>query len=360
MNGAGTGIAPDFFHRDGKEYLSEPLVSVVTPFYNTVEFLAECIESVLRQTYGNWEYVLVDNCSTDGSGEIAAQYASRFPGKIRLIRTQSFLSQVENYNFALTCIAADSKYTKMVQADDWIFPECVSRMVDVAEVHPDVGIVSAYELAGDSVQLDGLPYSVTHLDGREACRLYFLKSLYLFGTPTSLLYRSDLIHGRAQFFEERYAPFEDGHVCFDLLKSCSLGFVHQVLTFSRRDNDGIIERVRGFGMEPFLNFSLLVAHGKHYFSSREYSLCLRQAEKQYFLFLTKSACALRSEPKEFWEFHRKGLSSINYVYDWRRLVRWLPRAVIEKMWGVFWRILDRESLPSVDKEAGRSMRADSS
>ena len=50
---------------------SQPLVSVVTPFYNTADYLGECIESVLRQTYENWGYVLVDNCSTDGLSEIA-------------------------------------------------------------------------------------------------------------------------------------------------------------------------------------------------------------------------------------------------------------------------------------------------
>jgi len=97
---------------------SSPFVSVVTPFYNTREYLTECIESVLRQTWVNWEYVLVDNCSTDGSSAIAESYASRFPGKIRVIRTSSFLSQVQNYNFALSCISRQSKYCKMVQADD--------------------------------------------------------------------------------------------------------------------------------------------------------------------------------------------------------------------------------------------------
>ena len=55
----------------------EPLVSVVTPFYNTDRYLAECIESVLSQTYRNFEYVLVDNHSTDRSGVIAAEYARR-------------------------------------------------------------------------------------------------------------------------------------------------------------------------------------------------------------------------------------------------------------------------------------------
>ena len=109
---------------------SSPLVSVVTPFYNTREFLAECIESVLRQTYTNWEYILVDNCSTDGSSDIAEQYAARFPETIRLIHTASFLSQVRNYNFALSHISHDSKYCKMVQADDWIFPDCLRSMVE--------------------------------------------------------------------------------------------------------------------------------------------------------------------------------------------------------------------------------------
>ena len=93
---------------------SPAFVSLVTPFYNTRKYLAECIESVLRQSYQNWEYILVDNCSDDGSNEIAQEYASRFPSKIRLVYTESFLSQVANYNFALTCICQDSKYCKIV------------------------------------------------------------------------------------------------------------------------------------------------------------------------------------------------------------------------------------------------------
>ena len=55
----------------------QPLVSVVTPFYNTADYLRECIESVLAQTYTRFEYILVDNQSTDGSAEIAAEYSKR-------------------------------------------------------------------------------------------------------------------------------------------------------------------------------------------------------------------------------------------------------------------------------------------
>ena len=50
----------------------DPLVSVVTPFHNTAEFLGECIESVLAQSYENWEYILLNNASTDGGDALAA------------------------------------------------------------------------------------------------------------------------------------------------------------------------------------------------------------------------------------------------------------------------------------------------
>ena len=87
--------------------MDRPLVSVVTPFYNTAAFLPECIESVLAQTYDNWEYILLDNCSTDGSTEIARKYAADEP-RIRYVRNDELLPQVPNYNAALALISSES------------------------------------------------------------------------------------------------------------------------------------------------------------------------------------------------------------------------------------------------------------
>ena len=327
---------------------STPFVSIVTPFYNTRQFLPECIESVLRQTYENWEYVLVDNRSTDGSSEIAAHYVSRFPEKIRLIHTASFLSQLQNYNFALTCISSDSKYCKMVQADDWLFADCVRSMVEVAEAHPSVGIVAAYALAGESVDQDGLPYPSPVVTGRDACRFYFLKGKYLCGSATSSLIRSEVIRSRDPFYDERYAPIEDAHVCFDVLRTWNFGFVHQVLTYSRRDNESMLSRMLPLGFILFTRFALLVEHGRYYLSAEEYKRCLKHAEREYFVYLTKAACALRPATREFWEFHRNGLASTDYSLDWKRLARWVPRAVLEKAWGAFWRRWDKDSRPDLD------------
>jgi glycosyltransferase involved in cell wall biosynthesis len=312
-----------------------PLVSFVTPFYNTEEYLSECIESVLRQTHENWEYILLNNCSTDGSAQIAEQYASQYSDRIRLEHNPELLSQVQNYNHALGLISPESRYCKIVQADDWLFPDCVRSMVEVAEAHPTVGIVAAYELEGNEVRLDGLPYPSPAVPGREACRLYFLRGKYLFGTPTSHLLRTEFIRSRDPFYDERYAPFEDGHACFDLLKTWDFGFVHQVLTYSRRDNKSILSRVRPFNLELLLRLSMVAAHGRDYLGEQEFDHCLKEAERSYFHFLARCACARHRWSPEFWEFHRNGLASVNYSLDFRLLGKWIPWALLEKAWDAF-------------------------
>src|SRR5688572_28821121 len=116
-----------------------PLVTVVTPFYNTAEYVGECIESVLAQTYQNWDYVLVDNKSTDGSAEIAQRYAEK-DKRLRVIQNKNFLTQVENYNHALRQVSPICKYCKVVQADDWIYPNCLQEMVSAAESFENVSL----------------------------------------------------------------------------------------------------------------------------------------------------------------------------------------------------------------------------
>ena len=75
---------------------SAPLVAIITPFYNTDPYLEECITSVLQQTYTNWKYISVDNCSTGRSVEIVERYAKQYPGKIFRYDNGELLSQVQN------------------------------------------------------------------------------------------------------------------------------------------------------------------------------------------------------------------------------------------------------------------------
>src|ERR1035437_3708414 len=146
---------------------SQPAVSIVTPVYNGAQYLVECIESVLAQTYQHWDYTIVNNCSTDGTLQIAERYAAKDP-RIRVHNNQNFLQVVANHNHALRQISPTSKYCKLVFADDWLFPECLERMVALAEAHPPVGIVSSYGLRDSTGMWTGLPYPSTE---RESTRL---------------------------------------------------------------------------------------------------------------------------------------------------------------------------------------------
>ena len=127
----------------------EPLVSVITPVYNGESYLAECIDSVLAQTYSSWEYVIVNNCSTDGTLEIAERYA-RLDKRIHVYSNEVLLDIIENHNRAFRLLSAQSKYCKIVSADDCLFPNA-SPVWSTSPRGIVVGIVGSYQLSGNIV-----------------------------------------------------------------------------------------------------------------------------------------------------------------------------------------------------------------
>jgi glycosyltransferase involved in cell wall biosynthesis len=280
------------------------LVSVVTPFYNTAEYLEECIGSVRAQTFGDFEYILLDNCSTDGGREIAERHAREDP-RIRVHSNTRLLPQVENYNHALTLISPSSRYCKVVQADDFIFPQCLSAMVALAEKNPGVALVGAYGLFGRDVYLDGIDLRETVIPGGDLCRRYLRDGLFVFGSPNSVMMRSDLVRARQPFYVLD-SPFEDVEVCLDLLNGTDFGFVHQVLTFTRRENTSIFTGIRSYDPLLLCRLICLARHGRNFFEAREYEPLLRAAERDVYEYLGGAWWTRRSESK-LWSFYREGM-----------------------------------------------------
>jgi glycosyltransferase involved in cell wall biosynthesis len=300
---------------NGPRSAAEPLVSVITPVYNTEKYLAECIESVLNQTYENWQYVIVDNCSSDGSLEIARSYQEK-DSRIKVIACAEFVNQVRNYNRALTYVSDASKYCKIVQADDWIFPQCLTEMVRVAEANPSVGMVGAYRLCGPHVKSDGLPYPSSFVKGREIGRKQFLEGLFTFGSPTTTLLRCELVRCRTPFYEEnRY--HEDTEACFELMLHSDFGFVHQVLTFSRTRDDSITSGVADYHPMILDRLIILRRYGARYLSDSEYKTCWKKIEAQYYDLISR--CILSVTPRGFWDYHINGLKTVGCKMSWLKI-----------------------------------------
>jgi glycosyltransferase involved in cell wall biosynthesis len=298
-----------------------PLVWVVTPVFNGERYLRECIESVLGQTYTHWRFAAVDNRSTDSTPAIVREYAAA-DSRISLHRQSLFLPTLANWNRALRLLPADAAYCKVVHADDTLLPECLERMVSVAETHSSVGLVTSYAIWGDEVRHDGyVPFPVDVIDGREICRATLERRCYVFGSPTSLLLRADLIRQRRSFYREDNIH-GDTEACFDMLRSTDLGFVHQVLTRTRIHDDALTSfssRVNTFDSGWL---AIVHRHGPRYLDRRAYARRWTSAVVRYLFFLLRATLRGKLLDPDFRAHHRSTV-----IFLLRTIGRTRPGAV---------------------------------
>jgi glycosyltransferase involved in cell wall biosynthesis len=305
--------------RPGGASFAEPRVSIVTPVYNGEKYLRECIESVLAQTYTNWEYIIVNNRSTDRSLEIAQAYAER-DGRIRIHNNSEFVGVSRNHNIAFGLMSAESAYCKPVHADDWLFPECIARMVETATAHPSVGVVGSYTLANTRVECYGVPYHITMMPGRELCRLTLLGELYVFWAPSCLMFRSDVIRAAHGAFYNEAHIYGDDEACFEALQRTDFAFVHQVLSYVRT-HDESLTATRAQRINTFLPawLDMLTTYGPACLSDDEYQRLLRRKLQEYYRFLGKSIFRLRD--RQFWRFHEDALTTLGFPFSWTKVIR---------------------------------------
>ena len=294
-----------------------PLVTVLTPVYNGADFLAECIESVLKQTYENYEYIIVNNCSTDRTLEIALQYAATEP-RIRVHSNEQFVDVIANHNIAFNLMSPDARYAKVVSGDDYLFPDCIERMVEFAEAHPSVGIVGAYQLSGSFILWQGFPYPTAVFPGREIGRRCLLRPqvyveeapVFGFGGPTSLMYRADLVRETKEFYPNP-SPHSDTSACFSCLRHSDFGFIYQVLSYERTHPETQSSASKQINRYSSAFLDDLLQYGSYYLSPDELKRVLNNTLKTYRRFLAKNYL-MRSKDKTFWDYHENRLKALGY------------------------------------------------
>ena len=126
---------------EGQGSLSEPLVSVIMIFLNARKYMAEAIESVLKQTLSSWELLLVDDGSSDGSREIAFSYAVRDPQRVRVIEHPGRSNRGTGPSRNLGMHHARGRYLAFLDADDVYEPQRLERAVQLLEEDSALGVV---------------------------------------------------------------------------------------------------------------------------------------------------------------------------------------------------------------------------
>ena len=293
-----------------------PRVDIVIPVYNGAPFIAECLESVLRQTHGNWSATVVNNCSTDGTGAIADSFAQK-DARIRVVHCTEFVDQCGNYNRALAQASKEADYIKMLEADNWITDDALARMVELAERNPAVGIVGSYWLRGPYVYGCGLEPSWTILSGREAFQPLYRDWVYLFGTPSTLLFRAKALREQPVGFRPGMF-YDDLELCVRVLKTWKLGYIHQVLSYVRDDNGGLFSEVRRLDYLPAFRYFLIRDHGSAWFDQPECTRIHAHCRRKYFSRLGHALFTFRD--RDYWDFHRALFATNGMVLKKRETV----------------------------------------
>jgi glycosyltransferase involved in cell wall biosynthesis len=119
-----------------------PTVSVICPVYNAAAYLRETIDSVLAQDFDGYELLLVDDCSTDGSAEIAREYVKRNPSKVQLFRHPGHVNRGASPSRNVGMHHATGEFLAFVDHDDRWRPTKLREQLAIFEAHPEVDLVA--------------------------------------------------------------------------------------------------------------------------------------------------------------------------------------------------------------------------
>lgn len=206
--------------------MSRPRVSVLTATHNSASFLDGTIRSVLDQTFGDFEYLIIDDASSDDSLQIAAQHA-RLDHRIRIIANQDRAGPAGALNLALH--QAQGDYVAILDHDDLALPERLSRQVAFMDLNPDYGALGSAVRHIDAegrTQRDQL--YPTHPDATRWQLLFGASLLH-----SASIYRRQLVQGLGGY-SRRHHYLCDYELLIRIAERACIGNLPEVLACYRR------------------------------------------------------------------------------------------------------------------------------
>lgn len=118
--------------------MDKPLVSIIMGVYNEEKTLDRCIKSIFDQTYNNWEFIICDDCSTDGTVDILEKYQKK-DSRIKVLKNEKNMRLAKTLNRCLE--ESKGKYVARMDADDESNPDRIEKQVEYLENHEDIDCV---------------------------------------------------------------------------------------------------------------------------------------------------------------------------------------------------------------------------
>lgn len=184
------------------------MISVIIPVYNVQPYLDECIQSVIRQEYTDFECILVDDGSTDGSGQICDKWQKK-DARIKVIhQSNQGVSAARNAGIEV----ARGEYITFIDSDDWVDANYLSSMAEVMESEDiDLVISGLFQEFNGGKRLQFAPHSSQTFELNKSNTKLFveLNEQFLLYAPYIKLYKSSLLQQHRIKFDTRYSFGED-------------------------------------------------------------------------------------------------------------------------------------------------------
>ncbi|HXH17782.1 MAG TPA: glycosyltransferase family 2 protein [Chitinophagales bacterium] len=199
-----------------------PAVTVLMPVYNAEKFLAEAIESVLNQTFLDFELLIINDGSTDGSRKIIQSYHD---GRIRLVDNAANMRLIATLNKGIEL--AQGSYIARMDADDVCLPQRLEKQVAFMNAHPEVGLCGCYLRTLGHAQEYDIRFETEH--DAITFKLFFDTH---FPHPAAMLRRSVLLQYQLRF-DKDYIHAEDFEMWNRMADVCRLAIIPEVLMLKR-------------------------------------------------------------------------------------------------------------------------------
>lgn len=208
----------------------KPLVTVILPIYNCELFVKDAIQSILDQTYTNFELLIIDDCSTDNTLTIASSFDDI---RIRIIKKVQNTGYTESLNLGIS--EAKGIYIARMDGDDVSLPQRFEKQVDFMELYPEIVVCGCNYKILDSEQIITKPVS------HEAIKIALLQESAI-GHPTAMIRTSVLFDNKIKYNRE-YEPAEDYDLWVRLLAFGALANLKEVL-FLYRNHEGQVSETK--------------------------------------------------------------------------------------------------------------------
>jgi glycosyltransferase involved in cell wall biosynthesis len=208
--------------------MSVPKVSVLIPAYNAEKYLGEAIDSILNQTFTDFECIMIDDCSTDNTWKIIQKYAKK-DSRIVGVKNEKNLGIAGNLNKAISL--SKGKYLARMDADDWAYPERFEKQVQFLDTHIEVGIVGGAMEVRDET-LEKVLYVRSYAQDDALLRKYMFKQSP-FSHPC-IMYRKEVIQDN--LYNEKLSPTEDYDLYFRVGKKYQFANLQDIVLKYRTSN----------------------------------------------------------------------------------------------------------------------------